>query len=341
MTEKVLGIKNHWIAISLFAAIVTLLYGCKSVNKKGPDIKNVKLEIKVDHFENDFFNLDSNNLEKGLQKLKTKYGRFYTDFLFNIAAFSVEKTKLNKQLTAFLIANKSTCDSISYYIPDLNLQLKHIENALKRAKIYFPKLKTPDRLITYIGPIDGYGSFAISSNICIGLQQFMGARYHRYIDQKAYLESIYGAQRLKQFTGAYIAPSAIKAWINREFPDQPGHYTLKDKLLEEGRKAYLLKALLPNMPDSTIFGYDHQHMSWCKNNEILIKKYFEHENLLNTDSPEVIVTYISDNLRAEGLPEDFPDHIGKYLGFMMVRSYMENQNKTTLPGLMKLDLWEL
>jgi len=313
--------------------------GCRSGNKSGPNIRKVKLDMQVDHFEKDFFALKTKEIDKGLVALKTKYGHFYVDFMYNIAAFSMEDSVLKKQIQRFIKENRSLYDSIDYYIPHLNSQLKEVENALKRAKIYFPDLALPTRIITYLGPVDGFGSFASKAGIGVGLQQFLGQKYTGY--QSDYLASLYGGQRLHQFTSAYIAPAAIGCWLSKIFPDKAGRYTLKDKMIEEGRKLYVLKALLPNLPDSAIFGYTARQMQWCQNNNYLITRYFEHENLLKTKSPEIIVEYISDNQRPDSLPKEFPNNIGRYLGFLFVKNYMENNTKTDLPGLMNMELWEI
>jgi len=314
---------------------------CHSGKNVGPNIRKVKLELPVSHFENDFFKLDTNNLVSGLDSLKVKYGYFYTDYMYNIAAFSMEDETFYIQIKHFIRTNRQIYDSVSYYIPHLDKQLHELENAIKRAKVYFPELSMPPRIITYIGPIDGYGSFASKEGLAVGLQQFFGTQYTGYQNQQDYLESLFGSQRLKQFTPDYIAPAAITSWINRTFPDKSGHYTLADKLIEEGRKIYVLKALLPELSDSAIFGYTGEQMKWCNNNSILIKRYFEHENLLKTKNPEKIVTYLSDNLRPDSLPEAFPNNIGKYLGFLMVRDYMVDHKKITLPHLMELELWNV
>ncbi|GAB3365374.1 hypothetical protein GCM10027566_35950 [Arachidicoccus ginsenosidivorans] len=337
-------ITNRWLKSPIVIILIIVMasfWGCATGNKKGPNIRKVKLEINVDHFERDFFGLDTNKLEQGLDSLKTKYGYFYNDFLYNIAAFSMDDGELKGQINAFLRSNKEVYDSVDYYIPHLNRQIKEIENAFKRAKIYFPGLDLPTKVITYIGPIDGYGSFVSKSGLCIGLQQFFGSKFSGYIKQADYLESLFGKQRLQQFAPDYIAPNAIMSWINREFPDKAGHFTLGEKLAEEGRKVYLLKALLPDLTDSAIFGYSESQTKWCHNNSIIIKRYFEQKSLLQTKNPEKIVAYLSDNLRPSDLPKEFPDNIGKYLGFIMVQDFMDDHKNTTLPVLMELDFGKI
>lgn len=318
--------------------------GCKDGFKKGPNIRKVKLDIQVDHFEEDFFGLQTKTnalqFKKGLAVLKAKYGPFYEDFLYNIAAFSMGEpdSVLYSQIRDFIMSRQPIYDSIAYYIPHLDKELKKIENALKRARVYFPELPLPGRVITYIGPIDGFGSFASEAGLCVGLQQFLGPNFPGY--QSDYLLSLFGKQRLQQFSPDYLAPLAIETWINREFPDQAGHYSLKDKMIEEGRKLYVLKSLLPNQPDSLIFGYSASQMQWCQHNSYLIKRYFEKEKLLKIKNPEIIVTYINDNQRPDSLPAEFPNNVGKYLGYLLVKNYMEDQGNTDLTALMRMEFWK-
>lgn len=331
--------RRDWIIFVM--ACMLCYFGCKEGKRKGPNIRKVKLDIRVDHFEKDFFALDTNThyTSEQLERLKTKYGYFYEDFLYNIAAFSMDDAVLPEEVKKFIAENRYLYDSIEDYIPHLDRQLKRIENALKRAKIDFPDLPLPSRIITYIGPMDGYGCFASKAGLAIGLQQFLGPGFIGY--QSDYLLSLFGRQRLHQFAPDYIAPSAISSWISKAFPDKAGRFTLKDKMIEEGRKLYVLKSLLPDLPDSLIFGYSGKQMSWCENNTYLIKKYFEHEKLLKTQKPEIIVEYISDNQRPDNLPMEYPNNIGKYLGFLYVKEYMEDNRKTSLSILMSLDLWEI
>lgn len=331
--------RRSWIIIVI--ACMTSCFACKEGKRKGPSIRKVKLDIKVDHFEKDFFALDTNRdyIDLGLKRLKIKYGQFYDDFLYNIAAFSMDDAALPEEIHTFIVENRYLFDSIQVYIPHLDRQLKKIENALKRAKIYFPDLPLPSRIITYIGPMDGYGSFASKAGLGIGLQHFLGRRFTGY--RSDYLMSLFGQQRLHQFAPEYIAPATINRWITKVFPDKAGRYTLKDKMIEEGRKLYVLKALLPDLPDSLIFGYSGRQMEWCEHNSYLIKKYFEHEKLLKTQKPEIIVEYISDNQRPTRLPSEYPNNIGRYLGFLYVKEYMNDHIKNDLPQLMKKELWEI
>ena len=330
----------HKVITFWFTIFCLFLAGCQGGWKSGPNIRKVKLDIKVEHFEKDLFSLDSSNLSGGLRSLKQKYGQFYDAFIYNIAAFSMEdEDVLQGQVLSFIQNNRSLYQQLEDYIPHLNSSLKEIENALKRAKVYFADMPIPSKIITYLGPLDGFGAFALddSAGIAVGLQQFLGSNYPAY--QTDYLQAIFGKQRINQFVSENIAPTALRAWVEKVFPDKGGRRTLKEKLIEEGRKSFLLKALLPDTPDSLIFGFSPEQMEWCISNSLLIKQFFENEDLYKTDSPELIVEYFSETQRSEQLPEAFPSKVASYMGFLLVKEYMNDHAKTPLSKLMNMNFW--
>lgn len=325
----------RWLSIMTF-----LLISCQSARQKNaPDISKIQLNMPVVHWEKDFLSMDTLHLERELAKLKSKYGVFYNDFLFSIAAFSPREKDNNLQIRNFIAEYKPLADSIAHYIPNLVAPLKQIENGLKRAKVYFPHIALPGRIITYIGPIDSYGAFIDEGNIAVGLQQFLGPNYTGY--QTAYINSLFGDQKINCFSPAYIAPTAILAWITHEFPDEPGNLRMIDKMVEEGRKLYVLKCLLPELPDSLLFGYDRQQMEWCARHSSEIDDYFESRKLFDTDKAEIIIQYLSDQQSAENQPKDFPNNIGKYVGYNIVSAFMIHEPDLKLIELLSLPLQEI
>lgn len=316
-----------------YICFAVLLCSCQSPLKKekGPDISKVKLDMTIDRFEKSFFALDTNHLDQGLIALKKRYGVFYDNFLYSIATFSPKNEDLNKGISQFIRTNKTLSDQIDRYFPDLDRDLKPIENALKRAKVYFPAKKIPDRLITYIGPLDSYGIFIDKNSIAIGLQQFLGIQYPGY--QSEYMENLFGKQRLKCFSKEYIPVAAIAAWISYAFPRKSGIIRLKDKMMEDGRALYAVKKLLPEVPDTLLFGYSKKQLDWCNGHKSEIYDYFEKGKLFETKDPELIFEYTSDQMTAEGLPKECPYNIGKYIGFTLIKRYMGDNQKDSISKL--------
>ncbi|MEO6454573.1 MAG: hypothetical protein ABIN97_10890, partial [Ginsengibacter sp.] len=67
-----------------------LLLTVISCNNNGlPDVSDIKINVKIDRFERDFFGLDTNHLIEGLQYLTQKYPGFTVDFINNILGLNI------------------------------------------------------------------------------------------------------------------------------------------------------------------------------------------------------------------------------------------------------------
>ena len=63
---------------------VTTILGCSG--KNNPDVSAIKIDLTTRRFDQDFFALDTNNVNNALQGLHQKYPDFLQDYLFNILA---------------------------------------------------------------------------------------------------------------------------------------------------------------------------------------------------------------------------------------------------------------
>jgi hypothetical protein len=54
--------------------------------RKDPDVSNIEVDLQLLRFEQDFFAVDTSNIDAALQQLNTKYPGFLQDFVFNILA---------------------------------------------------------------------------------------------------------------------------------------------------------------------------------------------------------------------------------------------------------------
>ena len=67
----------------LILFLVIFLFACKK--KKGiPDVSDIKVDIKLERFDRDFFAIDSNNVMPGLKDLNKKYPSVTGIFLQNV-----------------------------------------------------------------------------------------------------------------------------------------------------------------------------------------------------------------------------------------------------------------
>ena len=84
-------------------SVLTLLFLVSCGNKKNvPDVSNIQIELSTQRFEQDFFKLDTLNIETSLNNINKKYPSFLPDYLYNILGLTPPQNSIEKQLKLFL-----------------------------------------------------------------------------------------------------------------------------------------------------------------------------------------------------------------------------------------------
>lgn len=318
----------------VFISIVICLASCK--NSKIPDVSNIKVNVTLERFEQDFFKIDTKKTEQQLDVLQQKYPSFAIDYLYNILGATPQKDSTLKLVNLFIHD-----DVYSQVYKDVQQQygnFKSYENdilqSFKLIKYYFPSYSLPKKVITFIGPIDGVGTALTSSHdIAIGLQSFLGANYPLY--QTAYVQEIYPSYITKRFEPNYLTLNVVKNVVEDMFPYTSNGRPLIEQMVEKGKRLYVLNALLPNTADSVKIGYTSNQLSECNNNEAYIFSYFVQNNLLFQTEPSIIMPYITDGPKTQELSQTAPGNIGSFVGLKIVQQWMKKNKDKTLDQLMK------
>lgn len=100
---------------------------------------------------------------------------------------------------------------------------------------------------------------------------------------------------------------------------------------------YLTKRMLPNQPDSLIFGYTPQQYKWCQRNENNIWTYLIENKLLFTTNLLDINKMINDAPFTSGFSRESPGRTAVWIGYRIVEQFMERNQEYTLDDLMKVN----
>ena len=115
--------------------------------------------------------------------------------------------------------------------------------------------------------------------------------------------------------------------LNSENSDLLSHMVYHGKLL------YALDLLLPDSEDSLKIGYSSNQMNWVRENEKDIFFHFAEKELFYSKEGKQIQKYIGEAPFTPGFPEGSPGMTGRWMGWQIVRKYMENTNPLDLQGL--------
>ncbi|MGI8600166.1 MAG: hypothetical protein ACR2KB_13010, partial [Chitinophagaceae bacterium] len=138
----------------VFVAITVLFINCTSSDK--PDVSKINVDVKLERFEQDFFNIDSTQVDAGLNALQMKYPGFLPFFIQQILQLNPGDPQTPSVVLQIISAYSPIHDSIKGKYGSLKWLENDLEQAFRYVKHYYPNYQVPD-IITYIGTFDAPG----------------------------------------------------------------------------------------------------------------------------------------------------------------------------------------
>ncbi len=310
-----------------------------------PDVSGIAIDISTQRFEKDFFAIDTGNLPVSLIRLQNKYPGFAKDFLENILGIPMSDTNPDTApaIKKFIADYGPVKDSVNKLFTSFAQQETDIRHSLQFLKYYFPEYPAPEKLITFIGPMDayfqastgGYGDIITSEGLGVGLQLHLGRNSIFYTGELG--RQLYPQYVSRRFEPAYIPVNCMKNIIDDIYPDQTAGKSLIEQMIDKGKRLYVLDRLLPNTPDTLKLGYTADQLRGCISNEGLIWNFFVENSLLYETDPMKIKSYINDSPKTTELGDESPGFISLFTGRQIIKSYMEKFPDIRLQELLSLD----
>jgi len=321
---------------------LALLASCN--NDNAPDVSDVKVDLEVQRFEQDFFAIDTNDLGPSLQRLQTKYPTFLNDYMVNILGIPFiagPDSSAALAIKTFLRDYRQIKDTADIVFKSFDNITDDVKQGLKYVKHYFPGYQTPPRLITYIGPLDAYYESSLGGHSEILTHDALGAGLQLHLGKKYSVYQTEVGQRLfptyisRRFEPEYIPVNCMKNIIDDMFPDKSADRPLIEQMIEKGKRLYLLDRLLPKTEDTLKIGYSKRQLEGCYENEAMIYNFFLTNNLVYNIDPSINKNYIQDGPKTEELGDASPGNIGLFVGWQIVKKYMRSNEDLTLDKLME------
>ena len=318
--------------IYLFFFISLLFTSCS--HHKKIDVSNIDVNITIERFDKDFDSVRTQPTAQVAASLQNKYGAFYNDFIQQIlqagtlndtAYFSVIRQVVNGK------PYKDLEHDVDSVYPNLDKQNAELTDAFRRVKYYYPQQKIP-KIYAYTSGFqlqrsNGDGYFAV------GLDLFLGANSRFY----PALTEAFPRYLSHFFTPDNITPQVIEGFASSEmFPEKDIDQSLLSKMIYNGKILYFMDQVLPDVPDSVKITYTSKQIDWAQKNESAVWGYLLDENLLyETDYPK-IQKFINVGPFTQGIGEnnESAPRLGIYIGWQIVKKYMEKNSGVTLQQLM-------
>jgi hypothetical protein len=337
--------QDKWSALPAPACSHLIVLGCLFAclsscggPKGAPDVSGVTVKnVLVERFDTAWFAMDSDHIAQDLYRVSREYPWFIGDFVTNIlgagpladtnrVAFAASR--------AFLVSYHPVEDSIRIKYRDMAWLGKELTQAFRFVKYYFPRYPLPEHVVAYIGPFDGPGVAITPSTLAIGLQLFAGQHSSFYTVGKG--QDDFPAYIARRFEPAFIPAGCLSVVAEDLFPDSSDNKTLIEQMIGKGKYWWLVDKFLPETPDSIKTGYTQDQLEWCNANEGLIWSYFLQNTDLFTVDPDLIKNYIGESPKTLGMPDASPGNIGAWVGWQIVKKYVNGHGGITPEQLMRV-----
>ena len=304
----------------LLPVVFCLLFvSCDQKSKVEKAIEETPVDVKVERFDKQFFETPP----KDLDKLKKQYPYFFSP--------NIHDTVWTNKMTASIW--REVYAEVEKKYPSSEEIQNSVETLVQHMKYYFPKTKTP-KVITLISDMD-YNNKAIyaDSLIIISLELYLG-KDHKFYTFPKYLK--------QNFEERQMMPDVVKSFSQGKIVP-PTDKNLLSQMIYFGKELYLKDILLPEYTDAEKMGYTPEQIVWCQENESYIWRYFIEKEMLYSDEQKLASRFIDPSPFSKfylEIDNDSPGQVGSWIGWQIVRSFMEN-NDTKLDQMLKMDAKEI
>jgi gliding motility-associated lipoprotein GldB len=299
--------------------IVLLLIGlvsCKKESKIEREIEKIPVVFKVERFDKIFYESQPSDLKQ----IQSQYPFFFPE--------GNEDTVWTNKLSNPLL--RELYNEVQFRYGNLTSLEEDLTSFFGHVQYYFPKYKTP-RVITLISEVDLDAKAIYADSIAlIALDCYLGNEHRFYADFPKF-------KRIN-FDENQILPDLVTSFSYGKIAP-PMDKNLLSIMIYHGKELYLKDKLIPNFTDAAKIAYTKEQMAWCKENEEQMWRYFIENNLLYEANVKNEHRFINDAPFSKfylEIDNESPGRVGQWLGWQIVRSYMEN-NDTSLTDMLAMD----
>jgi hypothetical protein len=294
------------------------------------DLSGIEVDAHIDRFEQDLF---ASQDEANIINLKSKYPNFFPIYVTSIIGMGGPNDEaLSHYLSSFAEDRqiKEVYQRSQAVFPSLATQEADFEEAFKRYKYFFPNKPVP-RLISFISGFS-YTIVVDDSLLAFGLDMYLGE------DSEYYPRLGIPKYRFLNMSPDHIVSDCMKAWMATEYELGKEDNDLLSQMIYHGKLLYALDRLLPEHSDAIKAGHTEEQIEWCKSNEADVWFHFVDRNVLYEIDNNVLTKYLNEGPFTPGFPDGSPGEIGKWIGWQIVRKYMQSHPDVTLAQLFEGEL---
>lgn len=325
----------------IFCLCILAILSVSCKHNHAPDISNIKVDLVTERFEQDLFRSDTMKMAQSLDRIIQKYPRFMPTYLTRIINIDPQWSPdtIAHYIESFVTSYRPVYDTAEKVFKDFSPYEDGVKKGFRYVKFYFPSYKLPVKLITYIGPLDGFGDVLDEGAVYIGLHAHLGKDFSLY--KTTWVQETYPDYITRRFEPSYISVSALNNIVLDLYPERSEDKSMIIQMVEKGKRLYLLSRFLPDVPEYKLIGYTEKQLKESYDHEAIIWALFIQNNLLQNADYNVIKNYVGEGPKTAELGDASPGNIGSFSGWQIVKKYMALNPATSMGQLMNMDAEQL
>lgn len=306
--------------IILVLIFASLLFSCDKKDKVEKEIEEVPVELEVERFDKVFYETPPEELSR----IKQQFPYFFPAGNEDTVWTNKMKNPLLRELHA----------EVQKTFGNFQAERGELEELFRHIKYYFPETQTP-KVITLISEVDTQSKVIYADSLLlISLDVYLGKDHKFYGGFPEY-------QR-RSFEKSQMLPDVVSSFsVGKIMP--PADRTLLSQMIYFGKELYMKDLLIPSVSDADKICYTPEQILWSQENEGYIWRYFVDEKLLYDSDPKLPGRFINPAPFSKfylEIDNESPGQIGMWIGWQIVRSYMQN-NDVSLQKLLQTDAKEI
>ncbi len=288
-------------------------------------------KVTIKRFDRAINTLTEGNFDQNTKTLAQKYPELYPIYVQIVPQMS-QDTSLDANLKLF-VKNpyiKTIFGDVDSVFSDVWLLETQFQNAFERYNTIFPNQPLP-QIVALVSTFQQQNVQMLDQTLYVPLDMFLGRQYPFYKT----IPNV-SAYQIKRFEANQILPNSIREWIKPAvLPSKNGN--LLGEMIYHGKIIYLTKQILPQVSDSLLLHFTAAQIQWANANEGQIwASVIENQTLYSIDKLN-IAKYINDAPFMSGFPNAAPPMLGRWIGFQIVKKYIEKTNADPKTLLLQTD----
>ena len=304
--------------IFILLSVFLILFSCNDSDKVAQEISAIPMDLKISRFDREFASAGA----EGLPALRKMY-----PYLFP-APDSVWIAKMEDSLQIELF------QEVGNAFRSFEDEEEGLVELFSHINYDVPQYKVP-KVITVTNDVDYHNRIIMTDSLLfISLDNYLGSEHKYYGGFQRYI-----AHSLdRNFLVSDIASAFAKQVVPR-----PRDRTFLARMIYFGKELYLKDQLMPEMEDRKKIGYSQEDIDWAiANEEPMWRNFIENEYLYSTETKlnQRFLEPAPFSKFGLELDNESPGRLGRYVGWQIVRAFMEN-NDVSMKQLLPMPAEEI